>query len=123
MSNLYDEIISLIDDKFGDLDEDSPEFEILEDYAGSIYEVLMDGDYERIVTDYLLENGVSTKLVDEHGGKGQGDEFWAVYEFTKGTDSVFIQFDGFYASHIGSEYQECFPVKPKVIEQTIYERT
>ena len=50
------------------------------------------------------------KLVDRYGGEGKGDQYWKVYHFID--HEVYIQFDGWYASHSGSEYEQMFEVTP-----------
>lgn len=58
--------------------------------------------------------------VEEHGGEGQGDDYYAVFHFKD--HDVFIQFQGWYASHHGSEYEEMFEVRPKEVMVTEYNR-
>lgn len=58
------------------------------------------------------------ELVDSHGGEGEGEDFWTVYKFTQGTDSVHVQFDGYYQSYDGSTFQEWFFVEPKEVVVT-----
>lgn len=72
-----------------------------------------ENDYEDL-TDFLnsaQEEDVNFEHEDNYGGEGQGDDYWSVYKFTKGTESVFVKFNGWYASYNGSEYSEWFFVK------------
>ena len=57
---------------------------------------------------------------DSFGGEGQGDDYWAVYSFTNGTDVVYVKFSGWYASYSGSEFTEWFFVEPKKVEVVQY---
>jgi hypothetical protein len=50
------------------------------------------------------------ECVEQFGGEGQGDNYYSVYHFED--HDVYIQFQGWYASHHGSEYEEMFEVKP-----------
>ena len=50
------------------------------------------------------------KMVEQYGGEGQGDTYYSVYHFVD--HDVYIRFDGWYASHHGSEYEEMFQVRP-----------
>ena len=58
--------------------------------------------------------------VEEHGGEGQGDDYYAVFNFKD--HNVFIQFQGWYASHHGSEYEEMFEVRPEEVMVIEYNR-
>lgn len=58
------------------------------------------------------ENGVSFKFKDNYGGEEQGRQFWSVYSFTSGDHTVYVKFDGWYASYHGSEYEEYKFVEP-----------
>lgn len=58
--------------------------------------------------------------VEKHGGEGQGDDYYAVFHFKD--HNVFIQFQGWYASHSGSEYEEMFEVRPEEVTVTQYNR-
>lgn len=50
------------------------------------------------------------KMVEQFGGEGDGDNYYAVYHFID--HDVYIRFQGWYASHHGSEYEEMFEVTP-----------
>ena len=57
-----------------------------------------------------------------HGGEGEGEDYWSVYKFTQGTESVYVKFSGSYQSYSGSDYDEWFFVDPKVVEVTQFFR-
>lgn len=63
---------------------------------------------------------VSFEHVANHGGEGEGEDFWSVYKFTDGTDEVYVQFDGWYQSYNGSEFNEFFFVKPQEVSVVQY---
>lgn len=62
--------------------------------------------------------------VQSHGGEGQGDDYYSVYEFfnrdTK--EKFYIKFQGWYASYHGEDYTECYLVEPKEKTITVYEK-
>lgn len=64
---------------------------------------------------------IKVEHVDNYGGEDQGSEYWSVYKFTKGADTVFVRFQGYYASYVGSEFHEWFFVEPKEKTITVYE--
>lgn len=64
---------------------------------------------------------VKYKCVDNYGGEDQGSDYYAVYEFTEGTEKEYIKFQGWYASHYGSEFRELTFVTPKSKQVTVYE--
>ena len=77
------------------------------------------------VTDFrkqLSDVGIKFEHVDNYGGEEQGREYWSVYLFHNDTDTVYVQFDGWYESYNGSEYEEWFFVKPVQVQVTQFER-
>lgn len=64
---------------------------------------------------------ISTKCVDNYGGEDQGSDYWSVHEFSKDSEKVYVKFQGWYASHYGSEYQEYLFVEPKQKLVTVFE--
>lgn len=65
-------------------------------------------DFRKLVSD----QGIVFELVDNYGGEEMGREYWSVYKFSDDTSAVYVQFDGWYESYNGSEYEEWFFVKP-----------
>lgn len=59
------------------------------------------------------------KCVEQFGGEGKGDEYYTVYHFVD--HDIYISFDGWYASHRGSEYNDMSEVRPKIVEKTEWE--
>lgn len=64
--------------------------------------------------------GIDMESVDHYGGEGQGDEYWTVWKFTKGTEEVYFKFQGYYQSYDGSTYNEYILVEPKEVLVTQY---
>jgi hypothetical protein len=65
--------------------------------------------------------GISMENVDQHGGEGEGEQYWSVYKFTKEGQNVFVKFNGWYQSYNGSEFTDWFFVEPKDRVVTFYE--
>lgn len=61
--------------------------------------------------------GVSLAYIDNYGGEDQGSAYWSIYKFKRFDEELFIRFNGYYASHYGSEYEGFEFVKP--VEKTI----
>ena len=72
-------------------------------------------------SDFENENYKITGEIDQHGGEGEGSEYWLVSRiFNKKTEEVyFIQFSGYYDSWNGTDWSENYwtVVEPK--EKTI----
>lgn len=73
--------------------------------------------------DAVTTAGIRIVHQDNHGGEGQGEDYWSVYKFIdKSTKEVcHVKFDGFYQSYDGSEFHEWFFVEPKERMVTFYE--
>ena len=89
----------------------------LEPYNGKFYYRGQEDTY-----DALQGGGINVKLKDGYGGEGKGDEYWTIYEFSNGNESVYVQFDGWYASYDGSEFDEWFFVEPKEVKVVKFSR-
>jgi hypothetical protein len=85
-----------------------------------VYDSDYDSDETKSFLDELAENKISFKHMDNHGGEGEGEDYWSVYKFTSGTDEVFVKFSGWYQSYNGSEFDEFFFVTPKEVMVTQY---
>lgn len=70
--------------------------------------------------DMLNSKGIKLIQVQQHGGEGEGDQYWTVYEFEKDNELVYVKFEGWYASHYGAEYTGFEFVKPKQKVVTVY---
>lgn len=69
--------------------------------------------FRKVISDAAL----TFKFVDRYGGEDQGSDYWSVYSFSDGSEVVFIQFQGWYASYDGSTFEEFYEVK--AVEKTI----
>ncbi len=59
------------------------------------------------------------ELVDSYGGEDQGSTYYAVWKFTRGDETVFIRFFGYYASYNGADYEgfrQVFPMEVTKVE-------
>lgn len=64
-----------------------------------------------------MSKGITYECVDNYGGEDCGREYYYIWKFTRGDESVAFKFEGWYASHYGSEYESYFQVKP--VEKTV----
>lgn len=74
-----------------------------------------------VSTLFLEQNKINVSMVKQRGGEGQGEVYYKIYKFESESESCFIQFDGYYTSYEGSEYQEFFCVKPVEVTVTQYQ--
>ena len=58
------------------------------------------------------------EMVEQHGRMDEGSDYYTIYHFKD--HDIYIQFQGWYASHEGSEYEGMFEVKPKEVTVTEY---
>lgn len=59
--------------------------------------------------------------VQQHGGEGEGDQYWRVWKFVLSNDQEFyLKFYGYYASYSGADYHNCCIVKPVQVTRTEY---
>lgn len=73
--------------------------------------------FQKECGDELAKLG-SFECVEHYGGEGQGDVSYSIYHFKD--HDVYIHFDGWYTSHEGSEYSDCFEVEPYQVTVTQY---
>lgn len=92
------------------------------EHYDTIKEDLMNGeeDNEDLIQ-ALAKKEISYKLEDSYGGEGQGDDYYAIYSFSRGDEKIYMKFWGWYASHYGAEYEDCCVVTPKQKTITVYE--
>lgn len=64
---------------------------------------------------------VGFELVEQHGGEGEGEDYYTVYQFTKDKEVVFVKFQGWYQSYNGSEFTDWRFVQPVARMVTFYE--
>lgn len=93
--------------------------EFLQSLGDSIAQSFFWGDEDEELILEKLPN-VKHNLEERHGGEGEGDSYWTVYSFADDTDKVYVQFDGYYSSYGGSEYEEWFFVEPREVMVTQY---
>lgn len=79
-------------------------------------------DMDKEWVDAYEATGVTEVSVAKHfGGEGCGDDYYCVVKFTDGTHVAYLKFDGWYASHYGSEFQNVFIVNPVEKLVTVYQ--
>jgi len=114
---LKETVKSFLDTDFPDSDYGSlPSAMFLSEFPeeGSKY----NGEVELEILSKVDKLGLQVNFVKNFGGEGCGDRYWSIYSFTKNNETVYVQFDGWYASHYGSEFTEWFFVKPKEVTVT-----
>ncbi len=81
-----------------------------------------DDAHDRAVKQSMIDANVVLTHKDNHGGEGEGEDYWSVYEFKQGSEAVCVKFQGWYASYNGSEFTEWFFVEPKEKLVIVYEK-
>lgn len=76
------------------------------------------------ISDEDIPAEFGAKFVDQHGGEGDGDEFWWIFSFTdsKTSETLLVKINGSYASYNGRDYDEWFFVVGKEVMVTKYEK-
>lgn len=66
----------------------------------------------------IKHNGIAVSLAEQHGGEGQGDEYWIVFNAVSDGQEQYFRIDGWYSSYNGSEFEDddLFEVAP--VERT-----
>lgn len=113
----YDEIAKIINSDIFDEYDCGPENWMYEDTYTSVEEVDGDDEQTELFKSELAKLG-KIKMVEQYGGEGQGDDYHTIYCFED--HDVYVYFDGWYASHVGSEYNEMFEVFPEQKTITVY---
>ena len=62
--------------------------------------------------EYFMDKGIFIKMMESRGGEGEGEDCYTVYSFIKGTELLFVKFQGSYFSYLGSELTEWFFAAP-----------
>lgn len=75
-----------------------------------------DGSETEVFVNTAKGLNIDYEHVDNHGGEGEGEDYWSVYKFNHGTENVYVKFSGSYQSYDGSDYDEWFFVVPKTVE-------
>ena len=69
-----------------------------------------------------LDNAsISYECLEQHGGEGEGEDYYTVYQFNTGNEVLYVKFQGWYQSYNGSEMTGWAFVTPKTIEVVVYE--
>lgn len=77
---------------------------------------------DNVLDDDLKLLNIEARVEDHHGGMDEGSDYWTVWSFEDMNDKVYVKFQGYYASHYGSEYEEFYFVQPKEKVITVYEK-
>lgn len=110
MSNLHEKVAGLLAQASD---------EILQEFMhGEMQGRWVDSEFLAIAT----SAGISWESQEGYGGEDMGSEYWHVYSFTDGETTVYVKFDGWYASHYGSEFNEWFFVTPTQVTKTVFKK-
>ena len=93
--------------------------------GGDVQRELLGSDSDGFCAIYDVRypnNPIKATPVDSYGGEDQGTDYWVVWHFTNGTESIMYRFDGYYQSHCGVEYLGYYEVVPKEKVVIVYER-
>lgn len=119
----FEEIKSIINSNLFDEHDHDPLHWMHEDVYFTVDELIEnDGKYGQTFTKEFKDEFAKLGKFDciEHfGGEGRGDDYWTVYYFED--HDVYISFDGWYASHHGSEYNDMSEVRPKEVVKREWE--
>lgn len=74
-----------------------------------------DADAVKQAKQVLGAAGVILEHEAQHGGEGEGEEYWSIYSFAKDGEKLYVKFDGYYQSYDGSELEQWFYVEPKEV--------
>lgn len=108
----------MLKDKVKDL-LDNAGSEILDSFfESSALNYLDDEDAAKEFQDKADALCVQFEFKDNFGGGGMGEDYWSVYVFTDGDETVYVKFDGWYQSYNGSEYTDWSFVQPKEVTVT-----
>jgi len=83
--------------------------------------VFMKGYATTLSVDFMESIKTVYDELDSYGGEDCGSTYYRVYCFQSGAEKVYIKFNGWYASHYGSEYQNFEIVTPQQRTITVYE--
>jgi hypothetical protein len=111
----YQEINSIINSELFYEHDHEPARWMYEDVYSSANKIEEEGEFKE-----EFKKLGKFEMVEEFGGEGQGDDYYAVYHFID--HDVYIKFQGWYASHRGSEYEEMYEVRPEQVTKTEYNR-
>lgn len=81
---------------------------IREQFFQSEYNAKYYEDETRDIKNEFTENGIYVEHVDNYGGEDEGEQYWSVYSFTCEGQTIYVKFDGSYASYEGSTYEEFY---------------
>jgi hypothetical protein len=80
-----------------------------------------DNPGERALKTSLQTNDITVQHIEQHGGEGEGEDYYNVWQFTRGKETVFVKFHGSYYSYDGSTYSGYFFATPVERTVTFYE--
>ena len=70
----------------------------------------------------LEDMGVSYQIEDQYGGEDCGSTYYCIWSFAKGGTVCYFQFDGWYQSYHGAEFEDVIEVVPYETKVVKYAR-
>lgn len=110
----FEQIRAIIESKLFRKFDSHPVTWMHEQYYENAGEIFDDEEHAEFKAEYAKLGNV--EMMEQFGGEGDGDQYWAVYHFKD--HGVYVQFDGWYASHYGSEYNDMLEVEPVEVMRT-----
>lgn len=114
-------------EKYVDSDEESSVITNYHSHGGGVIEscIMAEGLDEFYYTlDEVGELSVGEDILRaeaQHGGEGEGDQYWFVFSVERGGEKYYFRWDGYYASCDGGHYENFSEVKAKQKTITIFE--
>lgn len=110
----FEEIKAIINSDLFSENDCGPESWMHEDVPESPEDIDEEGEFKE-----EFKRLGKIEMIEQFGGEGHGDEYFTVYYFSD--HDVYISFDGWYASHHGSEFSDMSEVRPKEVVKREWE--
>lgn len=87
----------------------------------SLYSVVDDGEFLYGFDPFEVD-GYTFTHIKQHGGGGEGDQYWVVFKVSKDGVDRYFKWYGWYTSYDGGHLEDIFEVEPKEVTVTQYEK-
>lgn len=112
----FQQIEEIINSELFDENDCEPTKFMFEDVYDNYTQIEDDESNKDFIQEYKRLGTVN--MMEHFGGEGSGDLYYTVYHFVD--HDVYVNFEGWYASSVGAEYQEMFEVFPEQKTITVY---
>lgn len=86
-----------------------------------LYTVLSDDGFTYGFEPFEVD-GYTFTHIGQHGGEGEGDQYYVVFKVSKDGVDRYFKWSGWYASYDGGHLEDIFEVTPKEVTVTRYEK-